>query len=98
LPLPENYTGAVLHVTDKQVPQNRPTEEDAEDDEEDECDKVEVTVAEKVGVFDEVVVWGHGGVVDEKEDAYVRGIREWIGFAEAMHAEEDEESESKKTE
>jgi ribonuclease H2 subunit C len=50
-----------------------------------------VVVAEKLGAFDEVVVWGHGSAVDEKEDAYVRGIREWIGFAEAMHNEDDEE-------
>jgi len=81
-----------LHVTDKQLPPKRNAKESAEEDEEDEEDeteKADVMIAEKLGAFDEVVVWGHGGGVDEKEDAYIRGIREWVGFAEAMHEEED---------
>lgn len=90
LKLPENYTGAVVQTTEKTLPQKARR---AEDDEENEEEQVEVKIAETLGEFDEVVVWGHGGVVDEKEDVYVRGVREWIEFAEAMHGvdEEDEE-------
>lgn len=94
--LPENYTGAILHVTDKPLPPKRDAKESAEEDDEDETEKVDVMIAERQGTFDEVMVWGHGGVVDEKEDAYVRGIKEWIGFAEAMHEEEDAERGSNK--
>ncbi|KAF2750477.1 hypothetical protein M011DRAFT_465226 [Sporormia fimetaria CBS 119925] len=88
LPLPEHYTGAVLQVTEETMPRKRGHLEEEEDEEE----EVDVKIAKQVGSFDEVVVWGHGGVV-EKDDAYVRGIEEWIRFSEAMHAEEDDESE-----
>lgn len=36
------------------------------------------------GVFDEFVVWGHESVADASSDAHVRGIEEWIGFAEKV--------------
>jgi ribonuclease H2 subunit C len=92
LPLPENYTGAVLSVTDKQVPQVRvQAQEDGE--EEEESIPVEVKIAGHVGTFDEMVVWGHGGEVDGSQDMFVRGVEEWVGFAESMHLEEDEEEE-----
>ncbi|KAF2273489.1 uncharacterized protein EI97DRAFT_435913 [Westerdykella ornata] len=102
LALPANYTGAVLNITDKQLPpepqrshreQSRDAGEEEDDEEEEEIEEVDVRIAERIGEFEEVVVWGHGGRVDEGEDVYVRGVREWIGFAEAVHAEEDEEGE-----
>lgn len=65
-----------------------------EGDEDDEMDLVadvgqeaEVKVMETKGRFDEIVVWGHEMVPDE-EDVYVKGVEEWIGFAEAMHAQD----------
>lgn len=89
----------MLNITDRPAPKDSSENKQRrgsgeEDDEEDETENVEVMVAERIGEFDEVVVWGHGGTVDEREDVYVRGVREWIGFAEAVHAEEDEEGES----
>ncbi|KAL1593274.1 hypothetical protein SLS60_010882 [Paraconiothyrium brasiliense] len=59
-----------------------------EEDEEDEQETVEVKIAERIGEFDEVVVWGHGGQVEAGQDMFIRGVEEWIGFAEAMHGEE----------
>ncbi|EDU42170.1 RNase-H2-suC domain containing protein [Pyrenophora tritici-repentis] len=110
IPLPENYTGAVLNITDKQLPQQRaqaqPSHDEGEegdDAEPEESMPVEVKIAEQVGEFDEVVVWGHGGDVDGNRDIFVRGISEWIEFAESMHADDDDdvematEQESKKT-
>ena len=97
LPLPENYTGAILNVTDKQLPQPRkqaPVERSNEDEdvgEEEDSLPVEVKIAEQIGEFDEVVVWGHGGEVDGGQDMFVRGLREWVGFAESMHVDGDEE-------
>ena len=95
LPLPQNYTGAILHVTDKQLPQTRtqqqqPADEDDEDAEVEESMPVEVKIAEQVGEFDEVMIWGHGGEVDGSGDAFVRGMNEWVGFAESMHGDEEE--------
>ncbi|KAF1944407.1 ribonuclease H1 small subunit [Clathrospora elynae] len=94
LPLPENYTGVVLHITDKQLPQSRtqaqPSNEDTEEgDAEEESMPVEVKMAEQVGEFDEIIVWGHGGEVDGGQDMFVRGITEWVGFAESMHIDAD---------
>ncbi|KAK3338531.1 ribonuclease H2, subunit C [Neurospora tetraspora] len=36
--------------------------------------------------FEEVVVWGHESLADAGGDAYVRGVEEWIGFANKMHS------------
>ncbi|KAF9635121.1 Ribonuclease H2 subunit C [Lasiodiplodia theobromae] len=83
-------TGSVLSSTNKVLPQSegdRGTE--AEEDEEDE--RIEVRLMEEVGEFDEVVVWGHEVVPDETEDAYSKGISEWISFAEAIHATPESE-------
>ena len=55
---------------------------------------VEVKIAEQVGEFAEVVVWEHGGEVDGSGDVFVKGINEWIGFAESMHMDEDAEGEN----
>jgi ribonuclease H2 subunit C len=52
---------------------------------------VEVKIAEQIGEFDQVIVWGHGGEVDEGSDAFIRGMNEWVGFAESMHVHEDED-------
>jgi ribonuclease H2 subunit C len=104
LPLPQNYTGAILHVTDKQLPQSRtqpqqqPADEDDEDAEAEESIPLEVKIAEQVGEFDQVILWGHGGEVDGSGDAFVRGMNEWVGFAESMHVDEEEEAEGTKPE
>ncbi|KAH6614267.1 ribonuclease H2, subunit C [Boeremia exigua] len=66
--------------------------EDGDDEMDDGGDVVgqaeDVKIAEQLGEFSELVVWGHGGVVDEG-DAFVRGMREWVGFAGVMHCDED---------
>jgi ribonuclease H2 subunit C len=89
----------MLIVTDKPAPQTRPQprehaqslDDDDDDEEEMEQDRPEeVMMAEQVGEFDEVVVWGHGGTVDGESDMFVRGVREWVGFAESMHCDEEE--------
>jgi len=51
----------------------------------------EVKIAEQIGHFDSIVVWGHGGVVEEQGDEFVRGVTEWVGFAEGMHCDDDDE-------
>lgn len=50
----------------------------------------EVKIAEQIGHFDSIVVWGHGGMVEEQGDEFVRGITEWVGFAEGMHCDDDD--------
>ncbi|CAN9191407.1 unnamed protein product [Alternaria alternata] len=102
LPLPNNYTGAILRVTDQQLPQSQtqpqqlPADEDDEDAETEESIPVEVNIAEQVGEFDQVIVWGHGGEVDGSGDAFIRGMSEWVGFAESMHIDEEEKDKGTK--
>ncbi|KAF1841224.1 uncharacterized protein K460DRAFT_380933 [Cucurbitaria berberidis CBS 394.84] len=98
LPLPANYTGAILHVTDKTLPHSQAPGnndgadgDDVEEADEEESLPVEVKIAEQIGEFDEMVVWGHGGEVDGAQDVFVRGMQEWVGFAESMHGTGDEE-------
>jgi len=55
----------------------------------------EVKIAEQIGTFESITVWEHGGKVDVERDAYVRGLQEWVGWAESMHCDEEEEEEEK---
>tara|TARA_R110002003_G_scaffold12_2_gene806 strand:- start:4105 stop:4512 length:408 start_codon:yes stop_codon:yes gene_type:complete len=104
LPLPSGYTGAVVHVTEKTAPRTQARtheqtqardqalhDDDGDDAEHEDTEIEEVKIAEQIGTFDAVVVWDHGGRVDAERDMYIRGMREWIGFAESMHVEDDED-------
>lgn len=51
---------------------------------EDEEDRIEETVSEEVATFDGVMVWDHGTMPDESSDPYLRGVEEWISFAETV--------------
>ncbi len=52
------------------------------EDGEEESRKI-VTVLNEVGSFEKVVVWNHESIVDG-DDAFVKGLGEWIAFAEAV--------------
>ncbi|KXS93955.1 hypothetical protein AC579_5182 [Pseudocercospora musae] len=77
LRLPENYTGLVLRKT-------LGTEREGEE--------AELKKLKAIGKFDEIVVWGHEVQPDRTEDVYVRGVEEWIGMAESIHAYEKGET------
>lgn len=62
----------------------RGDEEEEEEDEENREAEEDVKILEEIGTFDEVMVWGHEQM-PAGDDVFVRGIEEWIGFAEAMH-------------
>jgi ribonuclease H2 subunit C len=71
----------VLSASDDILPKKNSTNEEAEEDE----DELEVKIMEEQSVFDDIMVWGHEAVMDES-DPYVRGLEEWIGFAEQVCA------------
>lgn len=85
--VPEGYQGYVLEKTENVAPQKPqvPPQSHALEDEDggDEEEPAGVKVMEQKGNFDEMVVWGHE-VVPEAEDEYVKGVGEWIAFAEAV--------------
>ncbi|KAI4257618.1 MAG: hypothetical protein LQ352_001604 [Teloschistes flavicans] len=87
--LPEGYRGVVVKDGVKEVEQkgnverlSRRDQEDGNDDEEEE--EEDVGVLEEMGEFEEVVVWGHERTVGA-DDEVVKGVEEWISFAEAIH-------------
>jgi ribonuclease H2 subunit C len=43
-----------------------------------------VKVVESTAQFNEIVVWGHDQIPD-KDDAFVKGVEEWLAFANAIH-------------
>ncbi|KAF2838780.1 ribonuclease H1 small subunit [Patellaria atrata CBS 101060] len=96
--VPEGYQGAVIQPTNKIY--SDPSRNisalygDMEDGENDDILRIEVKVAEQVASFDEIMVWGHEAFPDTTEDAYVKGVDEWVSFASALHSTSDE-SESK---
>ena len=51
------------------------------DEEEEKMD--EVRTLQEVASFDDIVLWGHESLV-EGDDAFMKGLGEWIGFAEAV--------------
>lgn len=51
------------------------------DDEDEEVE--EVKDLHEVGSFDNIILWGHEELV-EVDDAFVKGLGEWIGFAEIV--------------
>lgn len=55
-----------------------------EGDEEEEGEGVQtVGTLEEVGEFEEVIVWDHEAI-RSGEDAFVKGMEEWIRFAEVV--------------
>jgi len=78
--LPEGYQGAVLQKTEKQV--GAPALPD-EDGMVEDAVQVETNIMEQQGSFEEIMVWGHEAVPAD-DDVYVKGMQEWIGFAEAV--------------
>ena len=41
-------------------------------------------VIQSLAEFKQMDVWGHEALLDE-DDAFIRGIQEWVGFSEAIH-------------
>jgi len=100
----EDYRGVLVQHTDRTLPNSSATDEgkgnsrdtarlvteEEEDAEEEEAEPVKVL--EEVGSFDKIIVWGHEQVPGE-DDVFVRGVEEWIGFAQAMHEYDDGKTE-----
>ncbi|KAL9601060.1 MAG: hypothetical protein Q9219_002769 [cf. Caloplaca sp. 3 TL-2023] len=90
--VPEGYRGVVAKDAStssvaqrehqKHVELLRRSEQGHEEDEDEEDE--ETKVLEEVGLFEEMVVWGHETVV-ETDDSLVKGLEEWIDFAAAIH-------------
>ncbi|GAB7343200.1 hypothetical protein MBLNU457_1267t1 [Dothideomycetes sp. NU457] len=92
LNLPEGYSGAVIQKTTDLLPQQpkplpRMDDDDLSADEEQEVPQ-EVKIMHEAASFDKLIVWGHEATPSDSEDAYLKGIQEWMQFAKSMHSYE----------
>ena len=53
-------------------------------DEEDETEIAPVRILEEKAAFDDIVVWTHEATHDDDNDTFVRGVGDWIAFAEQV--------------
>ncbi|KAK0119823.1 hypothetical protein ONS95_011255 [Cadophora gregata] len=89
LKVPSKYRGVVVEKTERVLPrapvqtQNDQVEGEEEEEEDEEP---EVKVMEEQAGFEEIVVWGHEMIPDGMADPYVRGLEDWIAFAESIHS------------
>lgn len=82
--VPQGYRGVIVKEAGKEKPALQNTGQgDLEGEEGEEEEQEEVTVLNEVGSFEKVVVWNHESIVDG-DDAFVKGLGEWIAFAEAV--------------
>jgi hypothetical protein len=81
--IPKGYKGVIISSTHQKLsrePQASEEEEELDDNEQPE----DVGILEEQAEFDEMMVWGHEALPDENTDPYVRGVEEWIAFAEQV--------------
>lgn len=85
LKVPSKYRGAVVEKTERvlPVPKVEPAQGEDEEDKEEEPE-AEVRVMQEQATFEEIVVWGHEVLPDGMADLYVRGMEDWIEFAESV--------------
>jgi ribonuclease H2 subunit C len=85
LQVPEGYKGIVV-IRDA-AKENDGAEnargQHRQDEGDDGKDEEEAKELHGLGSFDEVVLWGHESMVDE-DDAFSKGMGEWIEFAEVV--------------
>jgi ribonuclease H2 subunit C len=81
--LPEGYEGVVLQKTDKKIVAKSSMPIPGAEDEAATPKEIETLAMDQHASFGEVTVWDHEAV-PEGADVYVKGIEEWIGFAEAV--------------
>ncbi|ORY59723.1 ribonuclease H2 non-catalytic subunit-domain-containing protein [Pseudomassariella vexata] len=83
--LPKGYYGSVVEKgpTKAEIPKE---EMDEEADVQELPEAVETALMKGKAQFDNVVVWGHESLAESSADPFVRGIEEWVSFAEQIHS------------
>ncbi|KAJ6086097.1 hypothetical protein N7486_010378 [Penicillium sp. IBT 16267x] len=81
--IPEGYQGVVAMPTERILPSQQADKgEDVEILEN--GPEEPVKILETQGTFDEVIVWQHE-FLPAADDTFVKGVEEWVRFAETMH-------------
>ena len=85
--IPKGYEGLIVKKAEEdnaleKIKQRQQIQDDDEN-EELEGNQVQEKALQAMGRFDAITVWGHESIISE-DDAFVRGVEEWITFAEAV--------------
>ncbi|KAI1373250.1 ribonuclease H1 small subunit [Hypoxylon crocopeplum] len=85
--LPQGYYGSVVEKSEPKKPE-KSTDEMVDDVEllEESDDQLEIGAMQGKAIFDEFMIWGHESLANSSEDPYLRGMEEWISFAEQIHS------------
>lgn len=81
--IPEGYRGILVRSTDRACDKFQRI--DDLDDKEDEEMSIEARKLVEEAEFEEIVVWGHEVLPADLDDVYIKGIKEWIKFAEQVY-------------
>ncbi|PGH26849.1 hypothetical protein AJ80_01430 [Polytolypa hystricis UAMH7299] len=99
VPIPQGYHGLIATPTNTPLPthpslssqtpsstthQEQIYEQQDGEEEEEDVKEPPPSLVEKTGTFSEFMVWEHEDV-PAADDPFVKGVSEWIQFAEAMH-------------
>lgn len=82
--VPEGYTGVVVQLPDKEEEVETVKKAFRVDDNSESDDQVAETEARKMAGFDEIMIWEHGQMPDASSDPYMKGMQEWIAFAQTV--------------
>jgi ribonuclease H2 subunit C len=82
LKVPKGYRGAVLLGTDRVLPKGGAG--DKVEDDEDAEEEPETKIMEEQSEFEDIMIWGHESLPEEGADPYMKGIEEWIAFADQV--------------
>lgn len=80
--MPFLSVGVVATPTDRTIPSSRRLDSNGEEDVDAEPEEL-VKIFETQGTFDEMIVWGHE-ILPAADDSFVKGVEEWVRFAETV--------------
>ncbi|KAK2765671.1 hypothetical protein FQN54_008527 [Arachnomyces sp. PD_36] len=91
VPIPAGYNGILATPTTRTLPPTKTQHADA-DEEDEEDDDEPPQILDQTSTFNEFVVWSHERAPVASEDPFIRGVEEWVRFAEVMHSNPEEET------
>ncbi|XDG09903.1 hypothetical protein ABKA04_009518 [Annulohypoxylon sp. FPYF3050] len=86
---PEGYYGTIVEKSEPKKPEKSSNDEEMTEVieiEDDSDDQLETGAMKGKATFDELMVWNHESLANSSEDPYLRGMEEWISFAEQIHS------------
>ena len=81
--VPQGYSGVIVKEVGKEKAASRNIERGGIEGYDGDEELEETTVLNEVGSFKNILIWNHEDIF-EGDNAFVKGLSEWIGFAEAV--------------